>query len=262
MRTQKGKQAPLMPCATEKSTVSTARRTADRKMRVAQREEKPAKKGQKLAMPSAGRKPNASRVRARKTTVVQPIASASQNPVAELTRREISIVPFQTAKMIRAVNELTILPCPDGNEETGLVPSAAVAVARPLNLLPEDTQPPTVVAAEPCIDEAGAVELPAAHTEMVLPEPLRERGLLLRALTQGWKWIEQRFKSHQTRKRLRVCESVSLGEKRFIAVVQVDGEQFLVGGSSDSIATLARLSPAQEFSDLLRGHCTQELGQA
>jgi hypothetical protein len=85
---------------------------------------------------------------------------------------------------------------------------------------------------------------------------------LQRSLMQVWNWIQLKFQTHQVKKRLRVCESVSLGEKRFIAVVQVDGEQFLVGGSSSSISTLARLDRPGEFPDLLRRRCEQDLSQA
>jgi len=81
-------------------------------------------------------------------------------------------------------------------------------------------------------------------------------------LAQGWNWAQQKFKSHQVRKRLRVCETVSLGEKRFVAVIQVDGEQFLVGGSSSSVSTLAHLERSREFSDVFQRHCEQDLSRA
>ncbi len=47
---------------------------------------------------------------------------------------------------------------------------------------------------------------------------------------------------------LRVCENVSLGEKRFVAVVQVDDERFLIGGSSSSVSLLTRLQEAKTFA--------------
>ena len=84
---------------------------------------------------------------------------------------------------------------------------------------------------------------------------------LLHALLQAWSWIQRKVTSQRTKKRLRVCESVSLGEKRFIAVIQVDGEQFLVGGSSSSVSTLARLERPQEFADVYRV-CEQDLSRA
>jgi hypothetical protein len=66
------------------------------------------------------------------------------------------------------------------------------------------------------------------------------------------RWMMGQLGSRRTRKRLRVCETVSLGEKRFVAVIEVDGEQFLVGGASSSVATLARLQHAQDFSEVLK----------
>jgi len=47
-------------------------------------------------------------------------------------------------------------------------------------------------------------------------------------------------------RRLRVAETVSLGEKRFVSILQVDGEQFLVGGSSSNIVLLAKLEGKPE----------------
>jgi hypothetical protein len=62
----------------------------------------------------------------------------------------------------------------------------------------------------------------------------------------GWICIQQTARSNC--KRLHVAESVSLGEKRFVAVVHVDGLQFLVGGSANSMALLAQLSTPEKFS--------------
>jgi flagellar biogenesis protein FliO len=51
----------------------------------------------------------------------------------------------------------------------------------------------------------------------------------------------QRVTVKQARKNLKVCENVSLGEKRFVAVIQIDDERFLIGGSSSSVSLLTRL---------------------
>ena len=71
------------------------------------------------------------------------------------------------------------------------------------------------------------------------------------------KWIGQRIKAQQADKNLRVCESVSLGEKRFVAVIQVDEERFLIGGSSSSVAFLTRLQENKTFATSL----TQQVGK-
>lgn len=45
----------------------------------------------------------------------------------------------------------------------------------------------------------------------------------------------------QAPKRLRLCESLPLGERRFVAVVEFDAARFLVGGTPSSLVLLSRL---------------------
>jgi flagellar biogenesis protein FliO len=42
-------------------------------------------------------------------------------------------------------------------------------------------------------------------------------------------------------RRLRLCESLPLGDRRFVAVVEFDRSRFLVGGTAGSLVLLARL---------------------
>jgi flagellar biogenesis protein FliO len=42
-------------------------------------------------------------------------------------------------------------------------------------------------------------------------------------------------------RRLRLCETLSLGEKRFIAVVEYDRQKFMVAGTPQQISLLQRL---------------------
>ncbi len=44
-------------------------------------------------------------------------------------------------------------------------------------------------------------------------------------------------------RRLQVQETVQLGEKRFVSILRVDGEQFLIGGSSAGVTLLAAMQP-------------------
>jgi hypothetical protein len=63
-------------------------------------------------------------------------------------------------------------------------------------------------------------------------------------LCKVWKWLTRHSRGVMTRgmaRRLKVAETVSLGEKRFVTILQVDGEQFLVGGSPSNIVLLAKL---------------------
>jgi Flagellar biosynthesis protein, FliO len=72
-------------------------------------------------------------------------------------------------------------------------------------------------------------------------------GLLSRALN----WIRSRQSVRSRGKRLQVGATVSLGEKRFVAVIQVDGQQFLVGGGATNVTLLAQLNGKETFGDLL-----------
>lgn len=94
----------------------------------------------------------------------------------------------------------------------------------------------------------------------------RSTGSALKSILDGLaaagNWAFKQLQSRQTRKRLRVCETVSLGEKRFVAVVEVDGLQFLVGGAAGSVATLARLEHPPEFSEVLKRQWSQDPIQA
>lgn len=69
----------------------------------------------------------------------------------------------------------------------------------------------------------------------------------------AFQWMLQRVTVKQARKNLKVCENVSLGEKRFVAVIQVDEERFLIGGSSSSVSLLSRLQEPKTSSTDLEG---------
>ncbi len=61
-------------------------------------------------------------------------------------------------------------------------------------------------------------------------------------LTRAWIWIQARKTARLDSRRLRVVETASLGDKRFVAVVQVDNVQFLIGGGPTGVALLAPLA--------------------
>lgn len=67
-----------------------------------------------------------------------------------------------------------------------------------------------------------------------------------------WKWLTRHSRGVLARgasRRLKVAETVSLGEKRFVSILQVDGEQFLVGGSSSNVVLLAKLEAMAEIPE-------------
>jgi flagellar biogenesis protein FliO len=82
-------------------------------------------------------------------------------------------------------------------------------------------------------------------------------GLLTRAL----KWIRERQSARFNNRRLNVAASVSLGDKRFVAVIQVDGLQFLVGGGATNVALLAQLNGKESFGDLLQEKMTVHINK-
>lgn len=88
----------------------------------------------------------------------------------------------------------------------------------------------------------------ADKLEQPLP-PLRSRW---------WEWIRGRLASVRVPRRLRLCETLALGEKRFVAVIEFDGQQFLVGGAAASVNLLARLGESPDFSALLTEWCERQ----
>ena len=99
------------------------------------------------------------------------------------------------------------------------------------NLIKSDASPLPVLAAE------DALSTLRSHT-----------GLLSRA----WGWLQARHVVRSSIRRLRVAETVSLGEKRFVAVVQVDGRHFLLAGGPTNIVLLAQLDAKDAFEDVLK----------
>lgn len=49
-------------------------------------------------------------------------------------------------------------------------------------------------------------------------------------------------------RRLRLSESLSLGERRFVAVVEFEGSRFLLGGTATSVVLLSRLRDPQPMA--------------
>jgi flagellar biogenesis protein FliO len=52
-------------------------------------------------------------------------------------------------------------------------------------------------------------------------------------------------------RQLRLCETLGLGERRFLAVVQFEQQKFLIGGTGNSVALLTRLGAGDFESSFL-----------
>jgi hypothetical protein len=70
-------------------------------------------------------------------------------------------------------------------------------------------------------------------------------------ISRSWKSLRAQQIARSSSKRLQVVATVSLGEKRFVAVIQVDGKEFLVGGGATNVALLAQLGAGKSFNGVL-----------
>jgi len=127
-----------------------------------------------------------------------------------------------------------------------LVPERPVRPANPLLVLIGEARR-SVKQVAGIFSRAGQIEIGRAATTFV-PALQQTSGLLSR----GWKWFLARRAACSVTKRLSVAASLSLGEKRFVAVIQVDGKQFLVGGGASNVALLAQLDQQESFGNLLK----------
>jgi flagellar biogenesis protein FliO len=67
-------------------------------------------------------------------------------------------------------------------------------------------------------------------------------GRFFRAAAAGLGTLQRGLVKNRRERRLRLSETLSLGEKRFLAVVEFGRQEFLVGGTGSSIVLLTRLS--------------------
>lgn len=81
----------------------------------------------------------------------------------------------------------------------------------------------------------------------VSAEGLRSSWGSFRARVMAWAmalWKRVLRLSRRPPKGLRLCESLPLGERRFVAVVEYEKSRFLVGGTPSSLVLLSRLEDA------------------
>jgi len=92
-----------------------------------------------------------------------------------------------------------------------------------------------------------SVNAPLALSESIDPRKSNS-GLLSCARA----WYRTRQVANSRAGRLQVSETVGLGEKRFVSVIQVNGLRFLVGGSSTNVTLLTQLDDKEQFVDMLQ----------
>ncbi|HEX4067041.1 MAG TPA: flagellar biosynthetic protein FliO [Acidobacteriaceae bacterium] len=84
----------------------------------------------------------------------------------------------------------------------------------------------------------AAIDVPAVIRQVRPPSPMASNPLV-----RVWSFLNRKCALSAT-KQLRVAETVSLGEKRFVAVVHVAGQKFLIGGGSQGVSLLTQLDAA------------------
>ena len=106
---------------------------------------------------------------------------------------------------------------------------------------------------EAMVNDSGFREDAHAKSVVAVPDDLwRWAGIWWRRIL--------RVRLRQPR-RLRLCESLPLGERRFVAVVEFERSRFLVGGTSASMVLLAKLDQAEEeMPSLASGPAEMSLG--
>ncbi len=100
------------------------------------------------------------------------------------------------------------------------------------------------------VEAAGAQPLQSSIAQVAVKKQPKQVQAQLPSnglLTRGVRWMQQKGRS---KKRMQMIETVSLGEKRFVALVKVDGREFLLGGAPSSVGMLADLG-AHGLGDLL-----------
>jgi len=66
-------------------------------------------------------------------------------------------------------------------------------------------------------------------------------GARLNVLRRSVIWTSLVRRTGRKRKTLSVCETIALGDRRFVSVIQFERHRFLIGSSPSSITLLSRL---------------------
>jgi len=77
------------------------------------------------------------------------------------------------------------------------------------------------------------------------PKPSKQKLSKPSTMTRALSWLKKQYPPMQE-KRMRVTENVPLGEKRFVALVTVDGREFLIGGGPSGVSLLSQLEPGNQ----------------
>jgi hypothetical protein len=128
-------------------------------------------------------------------------------------------------------------------------------VEEPLTIFEEPLPEEPLVTEEPVAAKPAAMEEPPHTTPaaVFIPPPIPKQNAFMRAMS----WLNGRALSNT--KQLRVTETISLGEKRFVAVVHVEGRKFLIGGGASAVSLLTQLSEEPGVASLSPANLAESL---
>ena len=66
---------------------------------------------------------------------------------------------------------------------------------------------------------------------------------------RGWQWLALHKAARMDHGRLRVTDRISVGEKSYVCVVEVDGQRFLIGGAQATLSLLAELNAVERIPE-------------
>jgi hypothetical protein len=83
------------------------------------------------------------------------------------------------------------------------------------------------------------------HAFVKPPKPVSRMKERPGTVARTWAWLQTKY-AQTTTKRMHISETVSLGEKRFVSIVSIDGREFLIGGGTAGVALLTQLDAAKD----------------
>lgn len=114
------------------------------------------------------------------------------------------------------------------------------------------------------VPAASTASFGGVMTECMERWPLQQKamsGALRKQLRSASRLFSRMFAAlndayvQKAKKRLCVAETVSLGEKRFVALLKVDGQEFLIGGGSTGVSVLAMLESSTDGREMSKEIC-------
>lgn len=101
--------------------------------------------------------------------------------------------------------------------------------------------------------QCGAGNFITTELQRVSSSPIGRRFIAM------WKRVLRL--SRRAPKRLRLCESLALGERRFVAVVEFEQARFLLGGTPSSLVLLSRLQDGGSRAENESGEAAAAAGK-